>query len=60
LRTKLAVHYDGWRYFREGREEIVRRFAAAPEDLHRRVQWLPMGVATEAAAGQAAITSPDP
>jgi L-ascorbate metabolism protein UlaG (beta-lactamase superfamily) len=43
--TIVPIHYEGWKHFREGREEIEREFARAP-DLQERVRWLPMGAAT--------------
>jgi len=45
-RTVIPIHYEGWKHFREGREEIEREFAKAPGELRDRVQWLPFGVAT--------------
>ena len=42
-RTVIPVHYEGWKHFRQGREEIEREFAAAPEDFRRSVRWLPIG-----------------
>jgi L-ascorbate metabolism protein UlaG (beta-lactamase superfamily) len=46
-RTLIPIHYEGWTHFREGRDAIEREFAGAPEELRRRVRWLPIGVATE-------------
>jgi L-ascorbate metabolism protein UlaG (beta-lactamase superfamily) len=48
-RTVIPIHYEGWKHFREGREAIERQFANAPEALRERIQWLPIGVATELA-----------
>ena len=45
-RTIVPVHYEGWKHFREGRAEIERAFAAAP-DLRERVRWLPVGAGEE-------------
>ena len=45
-RTVVPIHYEGWKHFQEGREAIERELANAPEDLRRRVQWLPIGVTT--------------
>ena len=42
-RTAIPVHYEGWRHFREGREAIEREFARAPDDVRRRVRWIPLG-----------------
>ena len=47
-RTAIPIHYEGWKHFREGRAAIEREFARAPEDIQRRVRWLPIGVATGA------------
>lgn len=49
-RTVIPVHYEGWKHFREGRDAIEREFARAPEDIRRRVRWLPLGVEVEIAA----------
>ena len=43
----IPIHYEGWKHFREGREAIERDFANAPEDIQKRVRWLPIGAATE-------------
>src|SRR3954468_1882383 len=45
-RTAIPIHYEGWKHFREGREAIERELARAPEDIRKRIQWLPIGVAT--------------
>jgi L-ascorbate metabolism protein UlaG (beta-lactamase superfamily) len=47
-RTAIPIHYEGWKHFREGRAAIEREFACAPEDIQRRIRWLPIGVATAA------------
>jgi L-ascorbate metabolism protein UlaG (beta-lactamase superfamily) len=49
-RAAIPVHYEGWKHFRQGREAIESEFARAPEDIARRLRWLPLGVATEVAA----------
>jgi L-ascorbate metabolism protein UlaG (beta-lactamase superfamily) len=46
-RTVIPIHYEGWSHFREGREAIERQLASAPEDLQRRIRWLPIGAATK-------------
>jgi L-ascorbate metabolism protein UlaG (beta-lactamase superfamily) len=43
--TAIPIHYEGWKHFREGRAAIERELARAPEDIRRRIQWLPIGVA---------------
>jgi L-ascorbate metabolism protein UlaG (beta-lactamase superfamily) len=48
--TAIPVHYEGWKHFRQGQEAIEREFARAPEDIRRRIRWLPIGAAVELAA----------
>ena len=48
-RAAIPVHYEGWRHFRQGRGAIEREFANAPEDISRRIRWLPIGVRVEVA-----------
>jgi L-ascorbate metabolism protein UlaG (beta-lactamase superfamily) len=48
-RTAIPIHYEGWKHFREGREAIQCEFARAPEDIRRRIRWLPIGVQVEIA-----------
>ena len=43
-RTAIPIHYEGWKHFQQGREAIEREFARAPEDIRRRIRWLPLGV----------------
>jgi L-ascorbate metabolism protein UlaG (beta-lactamase superfamily) len=40
-RTAIPVHYEGWAHFKEGREEMERELARAPEDVRARFEWLP-------------------
>jgi L-ascorbate metabolism protein UlaG (beta-lactamase superfamily) len=42
-RTVVPIHYEGWKHFRQGRAEIEREFAHAPQDFQQRVRWLPLG-----------------
>ena len=42
-RTAIPVHYEGWSHFRQGREQIQRDLASAPEDVAGRVRWAPIG-----------------
>jgi L-ascorbate metabolism protein UlaG (beta-lactamase superfamily) len=42
----IPIHYEGWKHFREGRKAIERELADAPEEVRRRVRWLPIGKAT--------------
>jgi len=46
-RTAIPIHYEGWKHFKQGREAIEREFMRAPEDVGRRIRWLPLGVETE-------------
>jgi L-ascorbate metabolism protein UlaG (beta-lactamase superfamily) len=49
-RTVIPIHYEGWKHFKQGREEIERELARAPEDIRRSIRWLPLGVEVELAA----------
>jgi L-ascorbate metabolism protein UlaG (beta-lactamase superfamily) len=42
-RTAIPVHYEGWSHWREGREDIERELAGAPEDVRNLFRWLPVG-----------------
>jgi L-ascorbate metabolism protein UlaG (beta-lactamase superfamily) len=42
-RRVIPIHYEGWKHFREGREEVERELARAPEDVRGRFTWLPIG-----------------
>jgi L-ascorbate metabolism protein UlaG (beta-lactamase superfamily) len=46
-RTAIPIHYEGWQHFRQGREAIEREFASAPDDIRRRLRWLPIGEAVQ-------------
>ena len=48
--TAIPIHYEGWKHFKQGRDEIERELADAPEDVRRRIQWLPLGVEVEIAS----------
>jgi len=41
-RLVIPIHYEGWKHFREPREEAEKQFAATK--LGEKVQWLPLGV----------------
>ncbi len=45
-RTVIPVHYEGWSHFQQGRAEVERAFAAAP-DVEELVHWLPIGGVAE-------------
>jgi L-ascorbate metabolism protein UlaG (beta-lactamase superfamily) len=49
-RTAIPIHYEGWKHFRQGRDDIERVIAGAPEDVRRCFRWLPIGVAVEVGA----------
>jgi L-ascorbate metabolism protein UlaG (beta-lactamase superfamily) len=49
-RKVMPIHYEGWKHFHEGREAIEREFARAPDDVRRRLRWLPIGAGVEVAA----------
>jgi L-ascorbate metabolism protein UlaG (beta-lactamase superfamily) len=44
-RSAIPSHYEGWKHFKEGREDIERELARAPQDIRQRFRWLPIGVA---------------
>ena len=43
-RTAIPIHYEGWKHFQQSRESIERAFAHAPQDVRRRIRWLPIGL----------------
>ena len=46
-RTIVPVHYEGWKHFTQGRAEIERELAGAPEAIRRSIRWLPIGVGVD-------------
>lgn len=50
-RIAIPIHYEGWKHFRQGREEIERRLATAPESVRERVRWLTIGEPTDIGVG---------
>jgi L-ascorbate metabolism protein UlaG (beta-lactamase superfamily) len=42
-RVMIPIHYEGWKHFQEDREAIECEFARAPEEVRRRIRWLPLG-----------------
>jgi L-ascorbate metabolism protein UlaG (beta-lactamase superfamily) len=46
-RTIVPVHYEGWKHFSEGRAEVEREFARAPEDVRTALRWVPIGTAVD-------------
>jgi L-ascorbate metabolism protein UlaG (beta-lactamase superfamily) len=45
-RTVIPIHYEGWKHFRQGRDEVEREFEGAPQAFRDSVRWLPIGEAT--------------
>lgn len=48
-RTAIPIHYEGWKHFRQGRGEIERELASAPQEVRRSIRWIPIGDAVEIA-----------
>ena len=48
--TAIPIHYEGWKHFHEGRGEIERELAEAPDDVRSSITWLPIGAAVEVEA----------
>ena len=48
--TVIPVHYEGWTHFQQERTVIEAEFAKAPEDIRRRIRWLPIGTSVVVAA----------
>jgi L-ascorbate metabolism protein UlaG (beta-lactamase superfamily) len=46
-RTAIPIHYEGWRHFRQGRDQVEAELAKAPDEVRDRVHWLPLGGAAE-------------
>ena len=46
-RRVIPIHYEGWKHFREGRSEVERELAGAPEEISSLFQWLPIGEPVE-------------
>ena len=42
-RVAVPVHYEGWAHFRQGRGAAERQLADAPDDVRRRIRWIPIG-----------------
>jgi L-ascorbate metabolism protein UlaG (beta-lactamase superfamily) len=45
--TTIPIHYEGWRHFRQGRDQVEGELAKAPAEFRESLRWLPIGVATE-------------
>jgi L-ascorbate metabolism protein UlaG (beta-lactamase superfamily) len=46
-RVAVPIHYEGWRHFREGRNEIERALESAPDAVRRTVRWVALGDPTD-------------
>jgi L-ascorbate metabolism protein UlaG (beta-lactamase superfamily) len=46
-RVAIPIHYEGWKHFREGRDEIERELASASDETRARFRWLPIGIPTD-------------
>jgi hypothetical protein len=46
-RAAIPVHYEGWKHFKQGRQAIDDELTGAPDDLRRRIRWLPLGTPVE-------------
>lgn len=46
-RTVVPVHYEGWKHFRQGRDEVERELRGAGEGVRRSFRWLPIGTAVD-------------
>ncbi len=46
-RLAVPIHYEGWKHFRQGRDEVERTLAAAPPAVGERFRWLEIGAPTE-------------
>lgn len=44
-RTAVPIHYEGWKHFRQGRDEIEAEIARSPSEVRSEFQWLPIGEA---------------
>jgi L-ascorbate metabolism protein UlaG (beta-lactamase superfamily) len=42
-RTVVPLHYEGWKHFRQGRDDVERAFATAPAAIRDSVRWLDIG-----------------
>ncbi|MGH2924709.1 MAG: MBL fold metallo-hydrolase [Solirubrobacterales bacterium] len=49
-RTAIPIHYEGWKHFREGRAEIERELAGAPQEIAEMFRWLPIGTPVDLGA----------
>jgi L-ascorbate metabolism protein UlaG (beta-lactamase superfamily) len=47
-RVAIPIHYEGWKHFRAGRDEIEAALAGAPDEVRDRFRWLEIGEPTAA------------
>jgi L-ascorbate metabolism protein UlaG (beta-lactamase superfamily) len=45
-RVTIPVHYEGWKHFKDGRNDVERAFAGAPAGVRDSLRWLEIGVPT--------------
>ena len=45
--TTIPIHYEGWKHFRQGRDDFEAELAGAPAEVRDRVRWLSIGRASE-------------
>jgi L-ascorbate metabolism protein UlaG (beta-lactamase superfamily) len=45
-RVTIPVHYEGWKHFKDGRDDVVRAFAEASPGVRESLRWLEIGVPT--------------
>ena len=45
--TAIPIHYEGWQHFKQGREDVERALAGAPEEIRASFRWLPIGSPVE-------------
>lgn len=50
LRAVIPVHYEGWTHLHQDRRAAEQEFARAPQNVRRRIHWLPAGIPTELAS----------
>lgn len=46
-RVAVPIHYEGWKHFRQGRDQVEAELARAAAPTHERFRWLEPGIATE-------------
>jgi L-ascorbate metabolism protein UlaG (beta-lactamase superfamily) len=45
--TAIPIHYEGWKHFRQGRDQVEAELARAPAEIRESVRWLPLGEAVD-------------